>query len=218
MTRKKVDLTYIANDAKRRATFKKRKSGLIKKVDEISTLCGIEACAIIYHPNEPQPEVWPSPWGARRVISEFMKMPELEQSKKMLTQESFLRQRIQKAQEQLKKQRTDNKKKEMNHLMFQCLSAGEVFDSANMIDLNDLSWLIDQNLKDVNRKINRIQGQEGSTDEVVAINGEQEQVEAMQKQPCSVDNIINDGGVHEMQPFGDATNLQNCYWPTPFNP
>ncbi|KEH30868.1 hypothetical protein MTR_4g084780 [Medicago truncatula] len=52
-------------------------------------------------------------------------MPELEQSKKMVNQESFLRQRIQKAKEQLTKQRKDNREKEMTHLMFQYISAAK---------------------------------------------------------------------------------------------
>ncbi|KAJ4823856.1 Agamous-like MADS-box protein agl80, partial [Turnera subulata] len=100
MTRKKVKLAFIANDAARKATFKKRRKGLIKKVSELSTLCGIEACAIIYSPYETQPEVWPSPVGVQRVLSQFRQMPEMEQSKKMVNQESFLRQRIAKAGEQ----------------------------------------------------------------------------------------------------------------------
>ena len=33
----------------------------MKKVSELSTLCGIEACAIVYSPYDAQPEVWPSP-------------------------------------------------------------------------------------------------------------------------------------------------------------
>lgn len=71
MTRKKVTLAYIANDSARKATFKKRKKGLIKKVSELSTLCGIEACAVIYSPYDTEPEVWPSVVGAHRAIARF---------------------------------------------------------------------------------------------------------------------------------------------------
>ncbi|XP_058783779.1 agamous-like MADS-box protein AGL80 [Vicia villosa] len=154
MARKKVKLAYITKDSKRRATFKKRKNGLIKKVDEISTLCGIEACAVIFGENDPQPEVWPSPQGVQNVLSRFKRLPDLEQTKKMFNHESFLKQRIEKAQENLNKQKIDNKRKEMTHLMFQCLDAGQIFESVNMNDLNDLSWLIDQNLKHLERRIN----------------------------------------------------------------
>lgn len=84
MTRKKVKLAYIVNDSARKATFKKRKRGLMKKVSELSTLCGIEACAIVFSPYDAQPELWPSPIGVQRVLSQFKKMPEMEQSKKMV--------------------------------------------------------------------------------------------------------------------------------------
>ena len=84
MTRKKVKLAYISNDSARKATFKKRKKGLMKKVSELSTLCGIEACAIVYSPYDAQPEVWPSPIMVQRVLARFKNMPEMEQSKKMV--------------------------------------------------------------------------------------------------------------------------------------
>ncbi|KAG4906720.1 hypothetical protein AAZX31_20G044000 [Glycine max] len=160
MARKKVDLSYITNARKRKATLSKRKNGLIKKMDEISTLCGIEACAIFYTPNNPQPEVWPSDSGAQSVLSRFRKVSELEQSKKKLSQESFLRQRINKAQVQLGKLRNENRKKEVTLLMFQNLNAKNNFENSNMIDLNDVSNLINHNLEEVKRKINMSQAQE----------------------------------------------------------
>ncbi|XP_057755491.1 agamous-like MADS-box protein AGL80 [Arachis stenosperma] len=180
MARKKVELKYIANDSKRRVTQKKRKSGLIKKVDEISTFCGVDACAIIYSSDDPQPEVSSSPSGVNRVISRFKEMPELEQSKKMMSQESFLRQRIQKGQDQLKKLKNENRKKEMNNLMFQSLGGYQSLDNATMIDLNDLAWIIDQNINEVNKQMSKLQGQEGTSSNnngVATINGEQAQVD-----------------------------------------
>ncbi|XP_027337505.1 agamous-like MADS-box protein AGL80 [Abrus precatorius] len=243
MTRKKVDLSYIANDSKRKATLKKRKNGLIKKIDEISTLCGIEACAIIYTPNDPQPEVWPSEWEVHRVLSKFKRVPELEQSKKMLNQESFLRQRIIKAQEQLKKQKSENRKKEMTQLMFEYLTAGKIFDNASMMDLNDLSCLIDQNLKEIERNING-QVQEvapmienageimnvgeamnvGETmnggEQAVHMNhvqGLETNVDAMHKQNWAMDFINGGGSGSDMLPFGDV-NAQNGFWANPYIP
>ncbi|CAI8616731.1 unnamed protein product [Vicia faba] len=154
MTRKKVKLAFITNDSSRKATFKKRKKGLMKKVSELSTLCGIDACAIIYSPYDPQPEVWPSQPGVQRVLNKFRRMPELEQSKKMVNQESFLKQRIEKAKDQLTKQRKDNREKEMTHLMFQYLSGGNnAMNNISMADLNDMAWLIDQYLKEINRRV-----------------------------------------------------------------
>ncbi|MBA0880711.1 hypothetical protein Goshw_025403 [Gossypium schwendimanii] len=57
MIRKKVKLSYITNDSSRKANYKKRKKGLMRKMSELSTLCGIGACAIMYSPYESQTEV-----------------------------------------------------------------------------------------------------------------------------------------------------------------
>ena len=65
----------------------------MKKVSELSTLCGIDGCAIICSPYESQPEVWPNNLRVQRVLAQFKRMPDMEQSKKMMTQESFIRQR-----------------------------------------------------------------------------------------------------------------------------
>ncbi|KAK7302125.1 hypothetical protein RJT34_13005 [Clitoria ternatea] len=39
--------------------------GLMKKVQEISVLCGIDACAIIYGPNDLEPNIWLSVEGVQ---------------------------------------------------------------------------------------------------------------------------------------------------------
>ncbi|KAG5068527.1 hypothetical protein JHK85_000904 [Glycine max] len=44
----------------------------LKEVDEITTLCDIQACVIIYTLDEPEPEVWPSNKGMKSVISKFL--------------------------------------------------------------------------------------------------------------------------------------------------
>ncbi|XP_068312275.1 agamous-like MADS-box protein AGL80 [Pyrus communis] len=163
MTRTKVKLTYISNDSARKATFKKRRKGLMKKVSELSTLCDVQACAIIYSPYDSQPELWPSPLGVQRVLAQFKTMPEMEQSKKMVNQESFLRQRIAKANEQLKKQRKENREKEMTRVMFQSLMGKSQLHGLSMVDLNDLGWLIDQNLKEIDNRMKNLNEQDSKS-------------------------------------------------------
>ncbi|KAI9156786.1 hypothetical protein LWI28_012220 [Acer negundo] len=148
MARRKVKLCYIPNDSTRKVTFKKRKKGLLKKVSELSTLCGIDACAIVYSPYENQPDVWPSHHGVQRIVSQFKRVPEMEQGKRMLDQDSFLRQRIMKSNDQLIKQMKDNKEQEMIALMFETL-VGRSLHPLGMMDLNDLGWTIEQYLKDI---------------------------------------------------------------------
>ncbi|KAL8130444.1 hypothetical protein V2J09_019599 [Rumex salicifolius] len=159
MTRKKVKLAFIPNDSARKATFKKRKKGFLKKMYELTTLCEIEACAVIYSPYDAQPEAWPSAIGAQRVLSKFRRMPEMEKSKKMVNQEAFLRQRINKAAEQLKKQQKENREKEITQVMHHCLGGKASVQNMNLVDLNDLGWLIDQNLKEIYKRIETLKKQ-----------------------------------------------------------
>ena len=154
MTRKKVKLTYITNDAARKATFKKRKKGLMKKLTELTTLCGIEACAIIFSPFNSQPDLWPSIVGLERVLAKFKSLSEMEQCNKMVNQETFLRDRIAKATDQLKKLQRENREKEITRLMFESLVAGATPPrDLNIIDLYDLVWLVDETMTDVCKRI-----------------------------------------------------------------
>ncbi|KAF9595205.1 hypothetical protein IFM89_037791 [Coptis chinensis] len=152
MAKKKIKLAWIANDAARRATFKKRNKGLMKKVSELSTLCGVEACAIIYGPYDPEPDVWPSSSEAHRVLMRFKSMPEMEQSKKMMNQEGFLGQRIVKVREQLKRQQRENREYEITQLMSQCLM-GKGLQDVGREELSDMAWLIDEKMKGLQQNI-----------------------------------------------------------------
>ncbi|MBA0761619.1 hypothetical protein Gotri_024241 [Gossypium trilobum] len=139
MIRKKVQLAYITNDSSRKATYKKRNKGLMKKMSELSTLCGINACAIMYSPYESQLEVWPSPIEGQQVLSKFRMILEMEQRKNMVNQESFLSQRTVKVVEQLKKHCKDNQEKEMTLVMFNNICGKWVIHGFNFRDINDLN-------------------------------------------------------------------------------
>ncbi|ESQ37433.1 hypothetical protein EUTSA_v10002956mg [Eutrema salsugineum] len=153
MTRKKVKLAFIENNSSRKATFQKRKKSLLKKAKELSTLCGVTACAIIYSPNNSNPDVWPSTSGVRRIVSDFQTLPEMDQQKKMVDQETFLRQRIAKLSENLRKLGKDNREQEMIEVMFQCWDSSLERFHLNILDLNDLGYVIDQYQRDINHKI-----------------------------------------------------------------
>ncbi|RZB80971.1 Agamous-like MADS-box protein AGL80 [Glycine soja] len=126
MGRKKVKLAFIANNTKRITTFRKRKKSLMKKAEELNTLCGIEASR-----------------------------PELDQGRKKVNQESFVSQSIVKGQDKLQKVVKENKEIEMSSFMSQCLNIGNVQPCKNMTtaDLNVLSSMIEQDLMDVDKRM-----------------------------------------------------------------
>ena len=157
MARKKVKLEWITNDVARRATFKKRRKGLVKKVSELSTLCDVKACLIVYGHNEPAPEVWPSVMEAVRVLAKLKRMPEMEQSKKMMNQEGFMRKRIAKLQDQLRKQDRENRELETTLLMYQSLM-GKSLDGVGIEEVTSLAWLVEMKVNEVKKRVEGYKG------------------------------------------------------------
>lgn len=127
----------------------------MKKLNELATLCGIDACAIIYDENNPQPEVWPSFSQVRSVLFRYMSLPDHERSKKMVNLETYLMQSIEKAQELLKKQMEENQKKEIAYLINRFIYTGE-YNMGNM-NLNDVTGYIDKNLKEIEKRMNSME-------------------------------------------------------------
>nr|AIZ95431.1 MADS35 [Apostasia odorata] len=155
MARKKVKLEWIANDSARRATLKKRRKGLLKKASELSTLCDVKACLILFAAGEPQPEVWPSRHEAARILAKLKRLPEMEQGKKMMNQEGFMRQRITKLQEQLQKQERENRELETTLLMYQGLM-GKTMSDVSIKDLTGLAWLIELKVNQVRKRLDAL--------------------------------------------------------------
>ncbi|CAJ1977893.1 unnamed protein product [Sphenostylis stenocarpa] len=153
MTRKKVKLAYITDVTARKSTYKKRKKGIIKKVSELTILCGIPACAIIASPFDAKPEIWPDPKGAKQVIQRYLDASVIDESKNV-NQESFLMQRIAKAQEQLKKLRQENQEKEKTLSMFQYMQGEDLPTDVEV--LKELNKLIEKNMKENKIKMDEL--------------------------------------------------------------
>ncbi|XP_042027304.1 agamous-like MADS-box protein AGL80 [Salvia splendens] len=153
MTRKKVTLAYITNDSERKASYKKRKKGLIKKVSELSSLCGVQAYVIIYSPYETVPVVWPSPLDAQSILARFRKLSIMDQSRKMVNQESFTRQRIKKVTEPLRRLQKDNTCRELEAFMFRCILGQASLDDLQIHDATEMSFVISQTLRDIKARM-----------------------------------------------------------------
>ncbi|XP_058777234.1 agamous-like MADS-box protein AGL80 [Vicia villosa] len=155
MTRRKVKLAFICDDTARKASYNKRKKGLIKKVRELTTLCGIPACAIISSPFDSQPEVWPNLEGAMNVIDRY-KNSSVKDENRNVNQERFLTQRITKARDQVRKLKYDNREQELNLLMFGYLQNNNISDDLTSEELKDFDKLVEKKLKEVDIKIKKL--------------------------------------------------------------
>lgn len=159
MARKKVKLAWIANNSIRHATLRKRRNGLLKKASELSILCGIKACAVIYDPEKPEPEVWPSRSEAMRILQDFKAMPECGQDVRRVDQEGFLRQRNAKLCQQLLRQQVQNKQLEMKALMVQGMAGTQGLKDMGFEDAVIMRRMIDGTATEVRQRIGAAKAQ-----------------------------------------------------------
>ncbi|XP_057419080.1 agamous-like MADS-box protein AGL80 [Lotus japonicus] len=152
MARKKMKLAYITDDKARKISYNKRKKNIIKKVSELTTLYGIEACAIISSPFDSKPEIWPDVEGAKKVVERYQNTPVKKQNM-TLNQESFMTQTTSKAQDKLSKARRQIQEKELTMSVFNCMKDGALPAGLTMTDINDISMHIDKMMKEVNDEI-----------------------------------------------------------------
>ncbi|KAF6167237.1 hypothetical protein GIB67_029875 [Kingdonia uniflora] len=152
MARKKVKLAWITNDAARRATFKKRRKGLMKKVSELSTLCGVNACVIVYGGDDSPPEIWPSQSDAQCVLNRYNNLPEMEKSKNMMNLESFLRKSITRLKTYVKKQQRDNKEYERTQLLHEAVRDTNALQGVGTDELSDLVCLVEETMKAIEER------------------------------------------------------------------
>lgn len=154
-----MKLTLIENKSRRKACYKKRKKGLIKKVEELTTLCGVEACLIIYSHFDSEPQIWPPEHSTlMHILLKFKNLSFLEQNRKMVTQESFTRQRIIKLLDLCKKLRHENRRKEIGLFVSECL-AGVPPENFSLADLNEMRRSICLTIEDISRQIDTVKEQ-----------------------------------------------------------
>ncbi|KAL9310722.1 MADS-box transcription factor PHERES 1 [Arabidopsis thaliana] len=151
--RGKMKLSFIENDSVRKTTFTKRKKGMLKKFNELVTLCGVDACAVIRSPYNSIQEPWPSREGVEEVMSKFMEFSVIDRTKKMVDQETFLRQRIAKETERLQKLRDENRNSQIRDLMFGCLKGEVDVSHLHGRDLLDLNVFLNKYLNGVIRRV-----------------------------------------------------------------
>ncbi|XP_049403551.1 MADS-box transcription factor PHERES 2-like [Solanum stenotomum] len=163
MTKNKVNYAFIEDDSKRKISYNKRLKGLLKKSDELKTLCDVEVATVIYGPYRNEPYTFPNNDVVRNTFIKFKELPTLDRSKNMVTREEFTMQRIKKLEEQLQKVRKENRVKEMTNEMYEVFERKTVSVDMNPSYLNDLRCVIKKNLKQVRELMIKEANGEGST-------------------------------------------------------
>ncbi|CAN0928132.1 Agamous-like MADS-box protein AGL36 [Linum grandiflorum] len=117
MVRTKVQHELIINESARKASFRKRKLGLWNKLKEISTLCGVAACGIIFYNFNGKIDVWPSVPEAVDILKKLKVLPDKKQKKYQLDHDSMLDASVEKLEETLKNEIEKNQWLEIEWLL-----------------------------------------------------------------------------------------------------
>ncbi|XP_059626035.1 MADS-box transcription factor PHERES 2-like [Cornus florida] len=114
MGRAKLKMELISNEKKRHSTFQKRNKGLKKKAYELSTLCDVNVCMIIYGPKQNEHHsmelgMWPSnPHEIQRMIELFKNRSEQDRNSRTHDLSDFFEDRTRKVEEEVEKLRKKN--------------------------------------------------------------------------------------------------------------
>ncbi|XP_021752520.1 agamous-like MADS-box protein AGL80 [Chenopodium quinoa] len=155
MGRKKVKLAFIENASSRRVSHTKRSHGLAKKTQEMSVLCDVDACAIIYGKDEQVPVVWPSSeTEVRRIINNYKSKYGIGQSsERQLDQQLLLNQTVKKTQEKLARIQRKNRELQMENMATDIMTGKSTLDQVAPNDLGDLIWVLEDRMKAIKYRI-----------------------------------------------------------------
>nr|QWX93791.1 MADS-box protein 52 [Cunninghamia lanceolata] len=160
MGRAKIPIKWISKETSRNVTFLKRKRGLIKKVEELSILCGVEACMVCSGPQDQHPDVWPNISKGLELIERYRKLSKEEQDKKKLDNSSFLEQRIKKIGLELNIQRKEIKE-QAREIMYPCWD--NCLNDLSVENFRDFLEYINVKIEAVHGRINFVTRQEHKT-------------------------------------------------------
>ncbi|GMH22973.1 hypothetical protein Nepgr_024816 [Nepenthes gracilis] len=158
MERAKLTMEFITNEKARDTTFQKRKKGLKKKAYELSTLCDVPICVIIYHcSSQSELEIWPSNREkVRKIIDRYNSVPKENQQKRAHTLGDILEGRKRKVEQDLFKQ-------QKNSTATKYSNWHASFDSFDKDQLMKMLLILDERLKTVRTRIASMKGSEDLT-------------------------------------------------------
>ncbi|XP_061351167.1 MADS-box transcription factor PHERES 2-like [Gastrolobium bilobum] len=151
MGRKRLPMELIQNEKDRKTTFLRRKRGLIKKVYEFATLCGVDVCAIIYASNFEgqefaEPETWPQDkTEVCRIIQKYLNS-DSDRRPKVYDMQEYYKDRIRKVEAEI-----FNARKERLKIM--CPTWDYSFNTLTTEQLNAFVSMLDAKIDACNKKL-----------------------------------------------------------------
>ncbi|KAE9586653.1 hypothetical protein Lal_00004771 [Lupinus albus] len=212
-------MELIKKEKNRMITFQKRKEGLMKKAYELSTLCGIDVCVIIYAPHfddqGSQFETWPKDTKEVYRIIEKYNNTTIDRIPKIYDVQEYYKDRIKKVEGEIAKVQREKLK-----IMYPTWD--DSFNAMGEEQLRMFATMLDNKLDVCNQRINVLkQDQKGRviTEELPLIKGEMV-IPNLASNSSSYHNFLTniyEGQVYpipHMKPVSDNNNHVPFY---PFN-
>ncbi|XP_047333947.1 agamous-like MADS-box protein AGL82 [Impatiens glandulifera] len=163
MGRAKLNMHLISGEKSRLTTFQKRKKGLIKKAYELQTLCSVDVCLIIYHPEtceslSKHPEIWPSDSEkVGRMIESYNRQPIDDQKRRTNDLLFYFEDRNKKVEDALVKLRKKN-----NEILYP--TWGERYANYSEDELRNIASVLQTKFDEVRVKVNMMKNIDENND------------------------------------------------------
>ncbi|CAH2033630.1 unnamed protein product [Thlaspi arvense] len=161
MGRRKVTHQLISDSSTRRVTFRKRKDGLLKKLNELTILCGLRACAIIYSDYKEGPEVWPNQREVRVLLNRLSALPVEKQTKYMMDQKDLMNRMISDAEKKLEKEKIHSRAMELGIIA----SSEDIDDADYSEELIKAADVVEKRIKVIRERIDALESGAADIDE-----------------------------------------------------
>ncbi|CAO2820348.1 unnamed protein product [Amaranthus hypochondriacus] len=156
MASQKVTLSFVENKTSRRKTYKRRVKSLLKKCHELSVLCNIDVCLIVFDPYNETLITSPSSVSeVKTLISKFKSYSESGLYEQRHDQKTFLQQSLKKLKIKLMKVQQKNRDMEIENVVSDLLS-GKPIEQVSHKDFDDLLSMIDSKMKCIQHQLKNL--------------------------------------------------------------
>ncbi|XP_073152796.1 agamous-like MADS-box protein AGL80 [Henckelia pumila] len=153
MPKKIIKHEKIPDEKQRKKVYKNRSEGLLKKVSELSILCGIDAAVVIHKRDENNATLWPSPELYMERMHKFLSFSSVERDRKMVTHDKFLDQRVVDESKNLFKAQKTNEILEGELVTDELINGKISYEQLDLIHMNNMNSLADEMLESMDKII-----------------------------------------------------------------
>ena len=156
MGRGRVYVEFIQKENSRKISLQKRKIGLMKKIEEFSILCDVDACVILYAPNFEchgyvEPETWPKDTKeVQRILQRYYNTT-IDKRLKIYDVQEYFNERMEKVEFEISKVRKEKFKMKYH-------TWDESFNFLGDEQLRLFARILDSKLDACNLKMNMLKG------------------------------------------------------------